>query len=73
MRRARHEPPRNYSLCFVPRRSILCEKVLADEGVLELIHVRELPLPFFVLEEDILSPRPTEVAKLTESIQALEK
>ena len=53
--RARHEPPRNYSLCFVPRRSILCEKVLADEGVLELIHVRELPLPFFVLEEDILS------------------
>ena len=52
--RARHEPPRKYSLCFVPRRSILCGKVLADEGVLEPI-TRALPLPFFVLEEDILS------------------
>ena len=53
--RGRNDPPRTYALYFLPRRSMLCEKVLAEEGVHKLLTVRELPLPFFVLEDDVLS------------------
>lgn len=49
------DSPRQYTLFFVPRRSMACEKVLADEGVHSLLSVRELALPLFVLEEDVLS------------------
>jgi hypothetical protein len=40
--RGRGDPVRNYVLCFVPRRSIICEKVLADEGVLEQLSIIEV-------------------------------
>ena len=53
--RKRDDPPRQYTILFVPRRSMACEKVLADEGVHGLLSVQELPLPLFVLEEDVLS------------------
>lgn len=53
--RGRGEASRAYTLFFVPRRSMLCEKVLEDEGVYPLIRVRECALPCFVLEDDVLS------------------
>ena len=53
--RGKSEGSITYTLFFVPRRSMMCEKVLSDEGVHGLLSVRELPLPLFVLEEDVLS------------------
>ena len=53
--RGRGEPQRAYTLFFVPRRSMLCEKVLEDEGVYGLITVREFAQQLFVLEDDVLS------------------
>lgn len=53
--RPRGEAPRSYALFFLPRRSMLCEKVLTDEGVYGLLNVHELPIPLFVLEEDVIS------------------
>ena len=54
-RAGRGEPGRAYALFFVPRRSMLCEKLLEDEGVYGLLRVRECALPVFVLEDDVLS------------------
>eukprot|EP00665_Eupelagonemidae_sp_cell47_P004107 gene4107-4902_t len=53
--RGRGEPQRAYTLFFVPRRSMVCEKVLEDEGVYSLLAVREYALQFLVLEDDLLS------------------
>ena len=53
--RSRGEPPKQYTLFFVPRRSMLCEKVLEDEGVYGLLTIRECALELFVLEDDVLS------------------
>ena len=49
------EASRQYTVYFLPRRSMLCENVLAEEGVHKLLTVKELALPFFVLEDDVLS------------------
>ena len=54
-RGAAGEPAKTFTVIFVPRRSMLCEKVLADEGVHGVLTVRELPLSLFVLEDDVLS------------------
>ena len=52
---AQGEAAKTFTVIFVPRRSMLCEKVLADEGVHGVLTVRELPLSLFVLEDDVLS------------------
>lgn len=46
---------RQYSILFVPRRSLLCDKVLDDQGVAGRITIREHALQVFVLEADLLS------------------
>ena len=40
---------------FVPRRILVCEKILEDEGVLEDLTIGEFPLHFIPLELDPLS------------------
>ncbi|KAI9202754.1 Sec1-like protein [Polychytrium aggregatum] len=44
-----------YQLLFVPRRSVICEKLLEDEGVLGEIHIGEYELDIVPLDEDVLS------------------
>lgn len=43
------------SAFFVPRRTLLCEKILEDEGVVGDITIGEYPLYFVPLEPDLLS------------------
>jgi hypothetical protein len=43
------------TLYFVPRRSLLCEKLLEEAGVYSRVSVRECPLHLFPLDDDILS------------------
>ncbi|KAI5786395.1 Sec1-like protein [Peziza echinospora] len=43
------------SAFFVPRRTLVCEKVLEDEGVVGDISIGEYPLYFIPLEPDLLS------------------
>jgi vacuolar protein sorting-associated protein 33A len=40
---------------FVPQRSLLCEQVLRDEGVLLRIDIRDYPLDLIPLDSDLLS------------------
>ena len=40
---------------FVPRRTLVCEKILEDEGVLGDLTIGEFPLHFISLEPDLLS------------------
>jgi len=40
---------------FVPRRTLVCEKILEDEGVLGDLTIGEFPLHFIPLESDLLS------------------
>ncbi|KAL7273187.1 Vacuolar protein-sorting-associated protein 33 [Rhizina undulata] len=44
-----------YSVFFVPRRTLVCEKILEDEGVLGDVTIGEFPLYFLPLEQDLLS------------------
>ncbi|KAI5798855.1 Sec1-like protein [Geopyxis carbonaria] len=44
-----------YSVFLTPRRTLVCEKIFEDEGVLGDITIREFPLYFIPLEPDILS------------------
>lgn len=44
-----------FSLFWVPRRTLVGDKVLEDEAVLGDISISELPLYFIPLEKDLLS------------------
>lgn len=46
---------RSYHLFFVPRRSMVCERVLQEEGVYGLVTVREFGAQMIPLEDDVLS------------------
>ncbi|XP_057979188.1 vacuolar protein-sorting-associated protein 33 homolog isoform X1 [Malania oleifera] len=46
---------REYFVYFVPRRTIVCEKVLEDENVHHLMTIGEYPLYVVPLDEDVLS------------------
>lgn len=46
---------RQYSLFFVPRRTIVCEKVLETEGVYADVTIGEYSLDLIPFEEDVLS------------------
>ncbi|KAJ2880794.1 Vacuolar protein-sorting-associated protein 33 [Coemansia aciculifera] len=47
--------PKEYSLQLVPRRTLLCERVLEEEGVLGDITIGEYRMDFIPLEGDLLS------------------
>lgn len=44
-----------FSVYLVPRRTLVCEQVLEEEGVLGDITLGELALDLVVFEEDLLS------------------
>jgi vacuolar protein sorting-associated protein 33A len=43
------------SIFWVPRRTLVSNKILEDEGVLGDVNISELPLFFLPLENDLLS------------------
>ncbi|KAI9828676.1 MAG: hypothetical protein M1832_001779 [Thelocarpon impressellum] len=45
----------DFSVFWVPRRTLVCEKILEDEGVLGDVSMFEFPLYFIPLERDLLS------------------
>ncbi|KZT51079.1 Sec1-like protein [Calocera cornea HHB12733] len=45
----------SYTLLLVPRRTILCDRILEEEGVFGDITLGQLKLEFIPLEEDVLS------------------
>ncbi|KAH7338863.1 Sec1-like protein [Rhizoctonia solani] len=45
----------NYTLMLVPRRTVLCDKILEEEGVFGEITISEFPLEFIPLEDDLIS------------------
>ncbi|KAL5640261.1 hypothetical protein ACGC1H_007510 [Rhizoctonia solani] len=45
----------NYTLMLVPRRTVLCDKILEDEGVFGEVTISEFPLEFIPLEDDLIS------------------
>ncbi|KAL1841128.1 hypothetical protein VTJ49DRAFT_7406 [Mycothermus thermophilus] len=49
------QSPHEFHIFWVPRRTLLSDKVLEEAGVLGDTHVAELPLFFFPLEKDVLS------------------
>ncbi|KAJ7536601.1 hypothetical protein O6H91_12G074500 [Diphasiastrum complanatum] len=46
---------KQYSVFFMPRRSVVCEKVLEEEGVHASVTIGEYPLYFIPFDEDVLS------------------
>ena len=44
-----------FSVVWVPRRTLVCDKILEEAGVLGDISVEEFPLHFLPLEHDVLS------------------
>ena len=44
-----------FSVIWVPRRTLVCNKILEEAGVLGDINVEEFPLHFVPLEQDVLS------------------
>ncbi|XP_011041061.1 PREDICTED: vacuolar protein-sorting-associated protein 33 homolog isoform X1 [Populus euphratica] len=46
---------REYYVYFVPRREVVCEKVLEEEKVHDLVTIGEYPLYMVPLDEDVLS------------------
>ncbi|KAH0562541.1 hypothetical protein GP486_002772 [Trichoglossum hirsutum] len=48
---ANHE----FSIFWVPRRTLVCNKILEDEGILGDVNIAEFPLYFVPLEKDLLS------------------
>ncbi|KAI9812420.1 MAG: hypothetical protein M1827_004651 [Pycnora praestabilis] len=44
-----------YSIFWTPRRTLVCDKILEDEGVLGDVNIAEFPLYFIPLERDLLS------------------
>lgn len=43
------------TVCWIPRRTLVSNKILEDEGVLGDVNVLELPIYFLPLEDDMLS------------------
>ncbi|OAP63522.1 hypothetical protein AYL99_02749 [Fonsecaea erecta] len=43
------------SVCWVPRRTLVSNRILEDEGILGDVNVSELPIYFLPLEDDMLS------------------
>jgi vacuolar protein sorting-associated protein 33A len=50
-----NSPKRNICVYFVPRRTLICRRVLEEEGVYDSITVGELPLDLVPFEKDVLS------------------
>eukprot|EP00850_Spirogloea_muscicola_P018861 SM000177S03194 [mRNA] locus=s177:293522:299055:+ [translate_table: standard] len=46
---------REYALFFTPRRTIVCEKLLEEEGVYADLTIGEYPLDLIAFDEDVLS------------------
>ncbi|KAK2404069.1 Sec1/munc18 (SM) protein superfamily [Trifolium repens] len=46
---------REYHVYFVPRRTVVCEKVLEDEKLHHMITIGEYPLYMVAMDEDVLS------------------
>ncbi|KAL8515704.1 hypothetical protein ACS0TY_014400 [Phlomoides rotata] len=46
---------REYHLYFVPRRLVVCEKILEEEKVHELLNIGEFPLYMLPIDEDVIS------------------
>ncbi|KAL2631473.1 hypothetical protein R1flu_016159 [Riccia fluitans] len=46
---------KSHTLVFCPRRTIVCEKVLEEEGILNNVTILEYPLHFIPFDEDVLS------------------
>ncbi|KAG6558151.1 hypothetical protein Mapa_000332 [Marchantia paleacea] len=46
---------KNYTVVFLPRRTIVCEKVLEEEGILGSVTIMEYPLYLIPFDEDVLS------------------
>jgi len=44
-----------FSIFWVPRRTLVCDKILEDQGVLGDVGVAEFALYFIPLERDVLS------------------
>lgn len=44
-----------FSIFWVPRRTLVCDKILEDQGVLGDVSIAEFPLYFIPLERDVLS------------------
>ena len=44
-----------FSIFLVPRRTLVCNKILEDAGVLGDVSVEEFPLYFIPTEQDVLS------------------
>ncbi len=44
-----------FSIFWVPRRALVCDKILEDQGVLGDVSVAEFALYFIPLERDVLS------------------
>ena len=44
-----------FSVVWVPRRTLVCNKILEEAGVLGDISVEEFPLYFIPLDHDVLS------------------
>ena len=44
-----------FSVVWVPRRTLVCNKILEEAGVLGDVGVEELPLHFIPLDQDVLS------------------
>ncbi|KAL2263240.1 hypothetical protein VTK26DRAFT_7659 [Humicola hyalothermophila] len=49
------QSPHEFHIFWVPRRTLLSDKVLEEAGVLGDTNISELPLYFFPLEKDVLS------------------
>lgn len=44
-----------FSIFWVPRRTLVCNQILEDEGIIGDVNIAEFPLYFLPLESDILS------------------
>jgi vacuolar protein sorting-associated protein 33A len=44
-----------FSIFWVPRRTLVCDQILEEEGVLGDVNIAEFPLYFVPLEKDLLS------------------
>ena len=44
-----------FSVLLSPRRTLVCNKIFEDEGVLGDVTISEFPLYFVPLEQDVLS------------------
>ena len=45
----------SYNIIFVPRRTVLCDRILEEEGVLGEVNITSYKLEFIPLEDDLVS------------------